>query len=68
MSVACTAPAPTREGDPLGGFKLSRACYTAIGQRIRQLGLPVAIIQEGGYAIAALGDNVVALLDGVQGT
>jgi acetoin utilization deacetylase AcuC-like enzyme len=68
QTLVVSAGFDTFAGDPLGGFKLSRACYTAIGQRIGQLGLPVAIIQEGGYAIAALGDNVVALLDGVQGT
>jgi acetoin utilization deacetylase AcuC-like enzyme len=67
QTLVVSAGFDTFAGDPLGGFKLSRACYTAIGQRIKQLGLPVAIIQEGGYAIEALGDNVVALLDGVQG-
>lgn len=66
QTLVVSAGFDTFGGDPLGGFGLSRACYTAIGQRIRQLGLPVAVIQEGGYAIAALGDNVVALLDGIQ--
>ncbi|NBU64041.1 MAG: histone deacetylase family protein [Chloroflexia bacterium] len=67
QTLVVSAGFDTFAADPLGGFKLSRACYTAIGHRIRQLGLPVAVIQEGGYAIAALGDNVVALLDGLQG-
>jgi acetoin utilization deacetylase AcuC-like enzyme len=31
------------------------------------LGIPVVVIQEGGYAIEALGDNLVALLHGMTG-
>jgi acetoin utilization deacetylase AcuC-like enzyme len=53
-------------GDPLGDFRLSTAGYTAIGARIAALGLPTLIVQEGGYAIDALGQNVVALLRGLQ--
>jgi len=49
----------------LGGFVLTRACYTTIGRRCAQLGIPVVIIQEGGYVVDALGDNLMALLDGV---
>ncbi|MFQ3634077.1 MAG: histone deacetylase family protein, partial [Roseiflexus sp.] len=37
-----------------------------IGRRIAALNLPVLVIQEGGYAIEALGDNVVALLQGLE--
>ena len=66
-ALVLSAGFDTYGGDPLGGFALTRACYTEIGIRCRQLGIPVVVIQEGGYAIEALGDNVVALLDGLTG-
>ncbi|WP_298818672.1 histone deacetylase family protein [Chloroflexus sp.] len=50
--------------DPLGDFALTTAAYRAIGAAIAQLGLPTLFVQEGGYAIDALGINVVALLQG----
>ncbi len=59
----------TFSGDPVAengaGFTLTTAAYPAIGQRIAALGLPTLFIQEGGYAIDALGDNLLALLSAV---
>ena len=54
-------------GDPLGDFALTAAAYPAIGRRIAALGLPTLVVQEGGYAVAALGENVVGLLRGLLG-
>ena len=51
------------EGDPLGSFKVTRAGFAEIGRRVRTLGLPSAIIMEGGYNTDALGENVVAFLE-----
>lgn len=60
----------TFEGDPVAnhgsGFALSTAAYPAIGRRIAALNLPTLVVQEGGYAIDALGDNVVGLLQGLE--
>lgn len=56
----------TFAGDPLGGFALTTEAYRTIGRSIAQLGLPTLIVQEGGYALEALGANVVALLQGVS--
>ncbi len=53
----------TFDGDPLGTFKVTRAGFAEIGQRIAALGLPTAVIMEGGYANAALGENIVTLLE-----
>lgn len=55
----------TFRDDPLGDFELTTAAYRAIGAAIGQLGLPTLVVQEGGYAIEALGANVAAFLDGV---
>jgi acetoin utilization deacetylase AcuC-like enzyme len=54
-------------GDPLGDFELSGAAYPALGRRVAALGLPTLVVQEGGYAVAALGENVVGLLRGLIG-
>jgi acetoin utilization deacetylase AcuC-like enzyme len=45
-------------------FALTQAAYNAIGTRIAALGLPTLHIQEGGYAVAALGENVARYLQG----
>ncbi len=56
----------TFKGDPLGKFELTTPCYHDIGSKIAALGLPVLVVQEGGYAVAALGENVVSLLRGLE--
>jgi acetoin utilization deacetylase AcuC-like enzyme len=57
-------------GDPVAengtGFALTQAAYPLIGARIAGLGLPTMFVQEGGYGVAALGENVVALLRGYE--
>jgi acetoin utilization deacetylase AcuC-like enzyme len=57
-------------GDPVAengtGFALTQAAYPLIGARIAGLGLPTMFVQEGGYGVAALGENVVALLRGFE--
>jgi len=52
------------EGDPEGSFHLSVAGLGEIGRRIGGLGLPTAIVQEGGYRLEALGASAVAFLRG----
>jgi acetoin utilization deacetylase AcuC-like enzyme len=48
--------------DPVGGFCVSAEGLRQIGQRIAGLGLPTAIVQEGGYLLESLGENTVAFL------
>ncbi|MDZ5697709.1 histone deacetylase family protein [Chelativorans sp. M5D2P16] len=52
------------EGDPFGGLTVSTDGFARIGERCAKLGLPTAIIQEGGYVCDALGDNLTAFLTG----
>ncbi|HMO56826.1 MAG TPA: histone deacetylase family protein [Roseiflexaceae bacterium] len=58
----------TFAGDPVaansGSFALSSAAFPAIGRQIARLDLPTLFVQEGGYAVAELGENVVGLLRG----
>jgi acetoin utilization deacetylase AcuC-like enzyme len=63
--LVVSAGLDTFGGDPLGDFALTAAAYPQIGRRIAALGLPTLIVQEGGYAIAELGENVVGLLKGI---
>jgi acetoin utilization deacetylase AcuC-like enzyme len=66
--LVVSAGLDTYIGDPVAengtGFLLSQAAYPQIGAAIAALGLPTLFVQEGGYGISALGENVVALLQG----
>jgi acetoin utilization deacetylase AcuC-like enzyme len=53
-------------GDPIGDFALTAEAYPLIGQRIAALGLPTLVVQEGGYAVDALGANTIGLLRGLR--
>ena len=54
------------EGDPFGGLAVSTPGFGEIGKRLAALGLPTAIIQEGGYLCDALGDNLKSFLAGFE--
>jgi acetoin utilization deacetylase AcuC-like enzyme len=57
----------TFERDPIGDLALRTADYAAVATMIAAAGLPVVVLQEGGYAIDAIGDNAVAFLGGLRG-
>jgi acetoin utilization deacetylase AcuC-like enzyme len=54
----------TYRDDPVGGFALNSEDYPIIGAAIAGLGLPTHFVMEGGYAMSALGKNVVNVLKG----
>jgi acetoin utilization deacetylase AcuC-like enzyme len=66
--LVISAGVDTFDGDPVaansGSFALSAAAFPAIGARIAAARLPTLFVQEGGYAVQALGENVVGLLRG----
>jgi acetoin utilization deacetylase AcuC-like enzyme len=49
-------------GDPIGAFAVSEHGFVRAAGQIAALGRPTAIIQEGGYPAAALGNNLLAFL------
>jgi acetoin utilization deacetylase AcuC-like enzyme len=49
--------------DPIGVLKLESQDFAGIGTRVKALGLPTVIVQEGGYAVDVLGDCLSAFLD-----
>jgi acetoin utilization deacetylase AcuC-like enzyme len=52
--------------DPIGDLALRTSDYAEVGRLIGGLGLPVVALQEGGYALDAIGANAVAFLDGLR--
>ncbi|MFN3491620.1 MAG: histone deacetylase family protein [Anaerolineales bacterium] len=61
--LVLSAGMDTFDGDLLGKFKVTKNGFAEIGKRIASLNLPTAIIMEGGYANAELGENIVTLLE-----
>ena len=57
----------TYEHDPICDFRLRTADYGEVAGRIAALGMPVVVVQEGGYAVAAIGANAVSFMDGLRG-
>jgi acetoin utilization deacetylase AcuC-like enzyme len=57
----------TFEHDPIGDLALRTTDYAEIGRMVAGLGLPMVVLQEGGYAVDALGANALALLTGLRG-
>ena len=57
----------TFERDPIGDLALRTADYAEIGRLVAALEMPMVVLQEGGYAVDALGANALALLTGLRG-
>jgi acetoin utilization deacetylase AcuC-like enzyme len=57
----------TFERDPIGDLALRTPDFAEIGRMVAALGMPTIVLQEGGYAVDALGANAVALLTGLRG-
>lgn len=56
----------THEADPIGDFKLTTAYYERMSRKIMELGLPTVFVQEGGYNLGLLADNVKSLVKGIE--
>jgi acetoin utilization deacetylase AcuC-like enzyme len=56
----------TTAGDPNGGFLLNTNDFTLMGQTFSKLAMPKVIVQEGGYLLESIGNNVLAFLQGVR--
>jgi len=54
----------TFEGDPISPFALRGEHFPLMGKRIAALQVPTVLVQEGGYAVAEIGANVVGVLGG----
>ena len=56
----------TYAGDPISRFRLGSDDYSRLGERIAGASLPTLFVLEGGYALQALGANVVNVLAGFE--
>jgi acetoin utilization deacetylase AcuC-like enzyme len=59
--------ADTHEEDPIGGFLLPTGYFAEMGAAVRQLGLPIVVVQEGGYNVDVIGECVAGFLGGLEG-
>ena len=57
----------TAKKDPTGSWSLGQRDFTAVGARLRSLGLPTLVVQEGGYRSRTLATNARAFFDGLRG-
>ena len=56
----------TFEDDPIGAFGVTTGGFARIGAALAAAGRPLVVVQEGGYAVEALGVNAVALMRGMS--
>jgi acetoin utilization deacetylase AcuC-like enzyme len=57
----------TFERDPIGDLALRTADYHHLGSMLAAAKIPVVALQEGGYALDAIGANALAFLLGLRG-
>jgi acetoin utilization deacetylase AcuC-like enzyme len=57
----------TAEGDPHGGWHFGPEVFAGIGRLLAATELPVCVVQEGGYALAALAPCSHAFASGLLG-
>ena len=57
----------TYRDDPICDFALTTPVYGEIGRRVAASGRPLLVLQEGGYHVPSLGENVVTWLRGAEG-
>jgi acetoin utilization deacetylase AcuC-like enzyme len=55
----------TVAGDPHGSWSFEPGIFTEVGRLLAARGLPVCLVQEGGYALDALADCSGALASGL---
>ncbi len=54
--------------DPICDLSVSTDGFERCGALVRELGLPTVVLQEGGYDVSALGENVRRWLIGLRGS
>ena len=57
----------TYKDDPISVLRLDFEAYRDVGRRVRRLGLPTVVVQEGGYMVEAIGPGLSAFLEGLHG-
>lgn len=55
-------------GDPVGDLGVKVENFARIGSAIREAGVPVLAVMEGGYAVEKIGECVASFLTGLKGS
>ena len=56
----------TYKDDPISVLRFDMASFRLAGARVRALGLPTVVVQEGGYMVETIGAALDAFLEGMQ--
>lgn len=56
----------SHKDDPIGLLDVSTDGFRGIGERIRTIGLPTVVVQEGGYQVSVIGDCLEQFLKGLS--
>ncbi|MBF9265839.1 histone deacetylase family protein [Paracidovorax cattleyae] len=56
----------TYKDDPISMLKFDMEAFRLAGARVRAMGLPTVVVQEGGYMVGAIGAALDAFLEGLQ--
>jgi acetoin utilization deacetylase AcuC-like enzyme len=65
--VLVSAGYDAHRDDPLASCELEDESYGALAACVRELGLPVGMVLEGGYALGALARSVAATIEALAG-
>ena len=52
-------------GDPIADWYVSEEGFNLAAEQISRLGLPILVLQEGGYSLARIGADVTAFVQGL---
>ncbi len=66
-AVVVSLGVDTFRDDPISRFELDAGDYPVLGARLADLDRPTLVVLEGGYAVEAIGTNVVGVLRGLVG-
>ncbi|MCH8883844.1 MAG: histone deacetylase family protein, partial [SAR324 cluster bacterium] len=64
-SVVVSLGFDTVAGDPMGSFRLRVEEFEEMGRLIAGLGMPLLVVQEGGYLVSALGQCALNFFAGL---
>ena len=65
-AVVVSLGVDTYAHDPISRFALAGVDFSRLGARIGRLGRPTVFVMVGGYAVEAIGVNVVNVLTGYE--
>lgn len=55
----------TAKSDPTGTWSMDADDFNLIGKKLSALGVPILVVQEGGYLTRSIGQNAVSFFRGL---